>query len=796
MNKIELLAPAGSMESLTAAVQAGADAVYLGGSKFSARAYASNFDEEGMERAVDYCHLYGVKVYVTMNTLLKDSEIKEAVEYAGFLYEIGVDALIIQDTGLAQLLGRIIPDMELHASTQMTVHNAEGAKLLTNMGFKRIVLSRELSLDEISYVSKDMNIETEVFIHGALCVCYSGQCLMSSLIGGRSGNRGRCAQPCRLPYELENLQDGKSEKGYLLSPKDICTIEDVKDIIESGTSSLKIEGRMKRPEYVAGVVSAYRRAIDHAYAELNHKDDETAFDVEEQKKRLMQLFNREGFSKSYMFGNVGRDMMAYSFPKNTGVRLGTVDKSMNVMLSESIGLKDGVRIGDTGFTVSKIMLKGKEVTEAGKGDMVKLKPSSYRPGDVLFKTSDTQLLKELEGCHKNEFGRKIPLAMKVSFMVGKPLRLEASFNGVDFSVEGDVVQEALKKPIEEEKLVSQLKKSGDTPLEFSQVEIESFEQGFMPVSSMNSARRKLVEDVERHIVQSAKRKLHKDVSQLFDKMDGENAIHKEKRRPDVHVLVSNEEQLKAALECGVKNLIVEPYVRKCNLKIEDLVEIQDVHIYVKVPNVLKTEMKQVMKSLRSYRGKIAGIVTGNLGVMEMLRDEFSIIGDYKLNMFNRFSMGFYGGLLKEATLSVELNKAEMAEVCKTSSVKSCVMIYGKLENMVSEYCPIGSTFGGKRQGKQCSGACERGEYVLRDRMKEEFLVRCDKFCRARIYNNVPLNLIGNLNEIEKMKVDSVRLDFIDEGYEDVVKVLDSLKSGKWEGDFGKFTRGHYKRGVE
>lgn len=244
MNKLEVLAPAGSMESLYAAINKGADAVYLGGNKFSARAYASNFDNENMQKAIDYAHSYGVKIYVTINTILKENEIEEAVRYVGYLYEIGADALIIQDLGLFKRIKEEYPDLELHASTQMTIHNGEAAIYFKEKGFHRVVLSREMTIDEIKYISTDLMIETEMFVHGAICVSYSGQCLMSSIIGGRSGNRGRCAQPCRMEYTLKGEKSGE-QKGHLLSPKDMCTIDDIKDIVESGTHSLKIEGRMK-----------------------------------------------------------------------------------------------------------------------------------------------------------------------------------------------------------------------------------------------------------------------------------------------------------------------------------------------------------------------------------------------------------------------------------------------------------------------------------------------------------------------------------------------------------------------
>ena len=282
MNKLEVLAPAGSMESLYAAINKGADAVYLGGNKFSARAYASNFDNENMQKAIDYAHSYGVKIYVTINTILKENEIEEAVRYVGYLYEIGADALIIQDLGLFKRIKEEYPDLELHASTQMTIHNGEAAIYFKEKGFHRVVLSREMTIDEIKYISTDLMIETEMFVHGAICVSYSGQCLMSSIIGGRSGNRGRCAQPCRMEYTLKGEKSGE-QKGHLLSPKDMCTIDDIKDIVESGTHSLKIEGRMKRPEYVAGVVDNYRKAVDKILFKKK-------YNVQEGKGQLLHLF--------------------------------------------------------------------------------------------------------------------------------------------------------------------------------------------------------------------------------------------------------------------------------------------------------------------------------------------------------------------------------------------------------------------------------------------------------------------------------------------------------------------------
>ena len=436
MNKIEVLAPAGSMESLYAAINKGADAVYLGGNKFSARAYASNFDNENMQKAIDYAHSYGVKIYVTINTILKENEIEEAVRYVGYLYEIGADALIIQDLGLFKRIKEEYPDLELHASTQMTIHNGEAAIYFKEKGFHRLVLSREMTIDEIKHISKDLMIETEMFVHGAICVSYSGQCLMSSIIGGRSGNRGRCAQPCRMEYTLKGEKSGE-QKGHLLSPKDMCTIEDVKDIIETGTHSLKIEGRMKRPEYVAGVVDNYRKAVDKVLFKKK-------YNIQEGKGQLLQLFNRSGFTNAYLKGNTGKDMMSFNSPKNAGVPLGLVEKSGEIKLKESLSLGDGVRYRDKGFTVSKILLNGKEISSAKRGDIVKLFPIDYKKGDELFKSLNKELFDELEDYIK-PYNKKISLNAKVRFVVNSPIEINIVHNNEEYTFTGEIVQKAEKK---------------------------------------------------------------------------------------------------------------------------------------------------------------------------------------------------------------------------------------------------------------------------------------------------------------------------------------------------------------
>lgn len=782
MEKIELLAPAGSMESLIAAVTKGADAIYLGGSKFSARAYASNFDNEEMEKAVDYCHEYGVTVYVTVNTLLKENELQEAVDYVGFLYRIGVDALIIQDTGLVNRIREEYPDFEIHASTQLSIHNGEGALFFRDNGFLRIVLSRELTLEEIRHISKDLNIETEIFVHGALCVSYSGQCLMSSLIGGRSGNRGRCAQSCRLPYTLIRESDGKEIKGYLLSPKDTCMIENVEDLIKSGTSSLKVEGRMKRPEYVAGVTESYREAIDNVYNKINKSQ-------ENNKKKLLRLFNREGFATAYLYKNTGRDMMAYKNPKNTGVFLGEVLKSGEILLSEDIALQDGITNGNDGFTVTKIFLDGNEVKRAKKGNKVKVLPRKYKANDKLFKTSDSELLNELKVAYENKFERKISLNGKFIFKVGYPIKLTVSYNGKDYEKQGEIVEPAVNKPTSKEKVEDNLKKSGDIAYKVDNVEFLEFEDGFIRISAINNLRRELLEEIRAFEVLKFKRnERRKEFSDIKD-MD--------RTLPNLLININTYEQLKAVKERQVEAIALDVFGKnKDALNKSSLKELEDFKgdVYLKIPTIIKEEFEFVCKLINENLESISGIVTANTGIINRFKDKTKIIGDYKLNIFNSNSLKFYNKHIAASCISVELNRKEINAMVKKYNEGTQFFLYGKIEAMVSEYCPIGSTFGGKNTSKACSNECTRSTFILKDRVGQDNTIKTDIFCRSHIFNTVAINLISEMEDVKSMGIESFRVDLIDEGYEESLNVIDAIKNK--ERLVGNYTKGHYRRGVE
>ena len=783
MERIELLAPAGSMESLISAINRGADAIYLGGSKFSARAYASNFDNETMEKAVDYAHTYGVKVYVTVNTLIKENEFQEAVDYIGVLYKIGVDALIIQDVGLAKRIREVYPDFELHASTQMSIHNGEGALFFRENGFFRIVLSRELTLDEIKYISKDLGIETEIFVHGALCVCYSGQCLMSSLIGGRSGNRGRCAQSCRLPYTLIREKDKKETKGFLLSPKDICTIENVEDLIKTGTSSLKVEGRMKRPEYVAGVIESYREAIDNSYRNIKKSQ-------EGNKLKLKKLFNREGFSTAYMYKNVGKDMMAFKTPRNTGVLLGEVLKNGEVLLLDDLSLKDGIRTNDDGFTVSKILMGNREVTEAKKGDKVKIFPKKYKANDKLYKTSDTKLLNELKTSYENPYERKINLKAYMKFKVNEPMELTVEYNGNYFTKTGDMVQVAVNRPMDKEKVEKNLKKSGDIPYEISEIEYVTFEDGFAAVSSINNLRREVLEEIRNSEIKKYKRVIEKQNNIELNEKKGEI--------PEVLVVVNTKEQLRASIDCGIKNIALDIFGKnqgQLNKNAIKEFKVEGINLYIKAPTIIKEEFETISNIIEENLNLIKGLVTANTGIINRFKDKTNIIGDYKLNIFNSYGMKFYNEHMMGSCLSLELNKKELNKMLKKYSKGAQIFVYGRPEVMVSEYCPIGSTFGGKCTSKNCDNQCVSSTFTLRDRMNQDFVIRTDIFCRSHIYNTVPVNLIQEIDEIKSLGVNSFRLDFVDENYEEVRQVIEALNKEEAL-RLKDYTKGHFKRGVE
>ncbi|HAU85694.1 MAG TPA: peptidase U32, partial [Lachnospiraceae bacterium] len=403
---IEILAPAGSMEGLIAAVHGGCDAVYIGGEKFGARAFANNLNQEDMIKAIEYAHLHHKKIYLTINTLVKESEFNQLYEYLLPFYMHGLDAVIVQDFGVLSFVSRTFPSIEIHASTQMTLTMAQGANQLKEYGVTRLVTSRELQFDEVKEIRKNTDLEIEAFVHGALCYSFSGQCLMSSMIGGRSGNRGRCAQPCRMQYRMEEI-DGKPFKGkqaFLLSPKDMCTIYDIPELIESGIDSFKIEGRMKRPEYAAMTAHLYRKYVElyqktggDAYRAYMKKNPDV---LENDMKKLMDLYNRGGFSEGYYREHNGKKLMSMDRPNHSGVLVGTIKNIMKnraaIELRDTIFAQDVLEIRSNrgenvyDFTVKDGVKKG-SLYEAN------FKPGSkVQKGQKVYRTKNQSLLTSIQ----------------------------------------------------------------------------------------------------------------------------------------------------------------------------------------------------------------------------------------------------------------------------------------------------------------------------------------------------------------------------------------------------------------
>ena len=437
MRRPELLAPAGGQDALVAAVQNGADAVYLGGRLFNARRGADNFDMVGLTEAVEYAHARGVKVYVTANILLADTELREAVRFLHSIYNAGADAAIVPDLGLIRLARRVVPELELHASTQMTAHNLPGVEFLRDAGLKRVVLARENDLESIRRIRELAGVQLETFVHGALCVCYSGQCLMSSLIGGRSGNRGRCAQPCRLEYRLvddkgRGLADPGEVGEYLLSPRDLNISRHIPELIKAGIDSFKVEGRMRRPEYVATVIRIYRGLIDRALSGTEYAV------TEREAVELAQIFNR-GFSTGYFFDNPGRDLMSHKRPNNRGVLLGRVKRynhrtgCVELALEAPLRAGDGIEVwvtrgGRVGAEVCRLWIKGRETESAPAGTLVEIELKGHvRPGDRVFKTHDAELMnRALQTYASSRETLGIPLDMRVRVGVGADRVLKLS----------------------------------------------------------------------------------------------------------------------------------------------------------------------------------------------------------------------------------------------------------------------------------------------------------------------------------------------------------------------------------
>lgn len=780
--KAELLAPAGSFESMKAAVAAGADAVYVGGARFGARAYADNFTEEQLLEAVDYCHLHSCRLYLTVNTLLKDQELEELYDYLLPYYKQGLDAVIVQDMGVLLYIRQAFPDLDIHASTQMTLCGPEGARLLQEAGASRIVTSRELSLEEIKAIRRESTLEIESFVHGALCYCYSGQCLLSSMIGGRSGNRGRCAQPCRLPYKM------RQGEGFLLSPKDICTLELLPRILEAGVYSLKIEGRMKRAEYTAGVVRIYRKYLDMflLHGKKNYKVSE------EDKRQLMALYNRGGFSSGYYLTHNGKEMMSMKRANHFGT------KAARVLSVQRNGAKlqamEELHKGD----ILETSTVPQDVKQGGTLS-VKLPSEALRgikAGQILHRTRDAALLSELHRLYiETERKEKINGNLRISS--GQPAILNVNLGRTKACAKGALPQPSISQPLRPEKLKTQLEKTGNTPFVFDHLEIEAEDGLFLPLQAINELRRDALDKLERKLTAAWNRK----------EVPGSLELPAAKSAPWTgHRLYGSAETWAQGMALagvpGLTGVFLDWSAAEMPLtagkagQFVSLCHEQGKTCYYIFPHIFRKEAREQYASAQCLQALelFDGVLFRNYEEYVFLRDhQYSreIRPDFCVYTFNRWAREFWRqhGVEKD-TAPLELNDRELA---KRGCGHSQILVYGHLPVMVSAQCLRKNTEG-------CSK--KSGLLSLRDRMGKEFPVKNNcTFCYNTIYNQVPLSLFDNRRELDTLKPESLRLSFTVESPEKTKAIAGAFVSKFLLGEeeawtFGDFTRGHFKRGVE
>ena len=803
MRDVELLAPVGSFEALKAAVQNGANAVYLGGKDFGARASANNFDRDELKEAVKYAHIRGVQVFVTTNTLRKENEIEDFLEYAKFLYDIDVDAIILQDIGMARLIKRELPDFELHASTQMVAHSLEDVKYLESVGFDRVVLAREVTVEEIKYICDNCKADIEVFVHGALCVCYSGQCLMSSMIGNRSGNRGRCAQPCRQRYELIDVYTEEvvnSNGDYLLSPRDLNAIEEIDKVIDAGVHSLKIEGRMKRPEYVATVIDGYRKTIDEYLAtnKLN-VSDETIND-------LYTIFNRK-FTKGLLLGDVGKDMMNSQLPNNQGLYVGTVvdynkkAKRLKIKLANTLKKGDGINLG--GGTIGRIIKNGNIETIGYKGETIELDfVGEARKGQIVFKTSDSELMDRVQATftQDKEFVKNI-IDAKITIKLGqKPILTLKDRHSNEATIEGDkIVEEAMKVALSKEKVETQLRKLGNTPYELDLLEIELDDNVSLPISLLNQMRRDCIELLDKERVSIKNRKYKNKIVKY------KPVLYNRNKQQEISAKVKNLEQLESALECGVDRI----YYEDTNTidKAMSLAMKYNKKVIYSAPRIIRN--KEYNHLAKANNAGVESVQVGNYGSIDYFKDKKLNI-DYYLNAFNSETINYYKEIGADTLcISQELNINEIKETIKYTDINIESVVYGYTPLMITEYCPMGVIVRDCKKDKRVA-KCKESIYALRNSKGDEFRVSQDIFCRSTIYNSNVTCMLDNLYELHEIGINVLRLDFTLEDKDTVKEVIEAYQEvlsndyklgTKATKLYNKLdekgtTAGHYYKGVE
>ncbi len=746
MKKVELLSPVGNMETLPFAIHNGCDAVYFAGKKFGARKFANNFDEEEIVKAIKYCHLYGVKAYITVNTLMFDDELDEVLEYIDFLYKSNVDAIIMQDIGLIKKVHEIFPNLEIHISTQSHNHNDDGIKFFENLGATRVVLDREMSLDEIKRL--DTKLEKEVFVHGALCVSYSGCCLFSSMNGGRSGNRGECVASCRLKYELyKNDEKIKTNGEYLLSTKELNTLNHIKELIEAGIASFKIEGRMKSPEYVGFVTRLYRMMIDKYY----NNEDMTL--NEEDLYNLKKLYNRE-FTEGYLFNKFGKELMNIKSPNHLGVELGQVieynKKYITIKLTDDVKQEDGIRLpNNEGMILNRIYNKKLLlVNKLQKGDILVIDNKvNLKEKGIVLKTIDKNLMDEL----KKYDEKKIPVDIRIECKINKPIKIRIDdcwINNYETNVEKEysMVEKATSSPTSVETIIKQVSKLGNTPLSVNDVIIEADDDIFVPIKDLNELRRMLADEFV-----ELKRNKKKDYQK---KEFEENIVTLKKEKVKINALVRNEEQLKTCLDNGINYIytdnkdLYEKYKEKGN-------------IYLKLPRVI----------LKHSEYNNENLLITEIGALEKYKDNNNIIADYTINVTNNETISLLNEKhAKLITLSPEITIDRLNNLIPNNNLE--YIIYGTIELMIMKYCPL-KMLVNKDQDK-CNLCSLNDKYYLKDQNDNYYPVLNTKHY-THIMHKEPLDNINNIKLCLDKNINNFRIELLDETKEEIEYIIKKIK---------------------
>ncbi len=814
MKSPELLSPVGDFECLKAAVQNGANSVYLGASSFNARARATNFGNEELLEAIKYAKLRNVSVHLTLNTLIKNEEFENAVNLAIDAYNLGVDAIIVQDLGLATYLLKNYPEIPLHASTQMTVHNLDGVKQLEKLGFSRVVLSRELSINEIEYIRKNTKTELEVFIHGALCISYSGQCLLSSMIGGRSGNRGLCAQPCRLPYELVENNNKTIDKGYLMSPRDNCALEFLPELIKLGVDSFKIEGRMKTPYYVGVVTKIYRKYIDLVLENIN-LDNETLRNMIRKelsiknpdtgltdKEELTQVFNRGGFSTGHFKPSPNKELIFKDKPNNMGFYLGTISHinenkgHLKLKLENTLSIGDKISINNESYTVSELMIDNKNYETLEKGNTVKIgrMKGKISVGSKVYKIETAKLNKSISSTFKEDKNfRKVKLNGEIIIKKNTPISFniwseEEFYNGLSFSVTSSIIpEEALNRPISKEKILQQLTKTGSTEFEFENLNVILDDGLFIPkISILNDLRRTTLEGLENTVIRKHTHNIENtqiDITTPSSIL--QNNINTFNNSLSISLLLNiiDENADYSKLQNIDKLYIPLKYFIEFKEKTKKLCSLFSVYIYM--PHVFKDTTKiNFNKIVKEFN--IRGFVISHLSQIEKLATfNLELVGNFNLNIYNNISVDKLHSLnLSTITVSPELDKFTTNEVQNLSHLNTEIIVYGKLPVMTNNYCYLGKS---NKCYKECDRKCmNNNKYSLKDRMNFEFRIVPDNMQTiTTTYNSKTLSV-----KPQEFITKNVRIDILDENINEIQNIINTVKSGnRFEGK--EFTNGNY-----